>query len=53
MGKLNQTILLRIKPETKITLRRIAKAEHYSMTGLILLLIDKKIEELNNDVKDM
>lgn len=49
MKKLNQTILLRIEPETKVELQKIAQKEHYSMTGLILSLIDARIEQENDE----
>lgn len=42
------TFLLRIEPEIKEKLEKIALEERRSITSLILLLIDKKISEVEN-----
>ena len=39
---------IRIEEDTKKMLLRVAEAERRSMTSLILYLIDKKIEEVEN-----
>ena len=45
---MDTTLLLRFEPETKEKLRKIAEAERRSMSSLILFLIDKKINEVEN-----
>lgn len=42
------TLLLRLEPKVKEKLREVAEAERHSMTSLILTLIDKKINEVEN-----
>lgn len=44
----DETILLRINPETKEKVRKICSKERRSMTSLILLLIDEKIRRTDN-----
>lgn len=46
---MKSTFLLRLEQEQKDRLQEIADAERRSITSLILLLIDKKIEEIEND----
>lgn len=45
---MKSTFLLRMEPELKERLQRMANAERRSMTSLILFLIDKKIKECKN-----
>ena len=45
---MKNAILLRIEPETKIKLIKLAEAERRSTTSLILHLIDQKISEVEN-----
>lgn len=42
------TFLIRLEPELKDKLEKIAVLERRSITSLILLLIDKKIAEVEN-----
>jgi uncharacterized protein (DUF1778 family) len=44
----NKTILLRIEPETKAKITKLAELDRRSMTSFILNLIDKKLIEVNN-----
>ena len=41
-------LLIRLEPKTKEKLLAVARKERHSMTSLILLLIDKKIAEVEN-----
>jgi len=41
-------LLIRLEPETKAKIRKIARAERRDMTSLVLSLLDKKIAEVNN-----
>lgn len=48
----NETILIRIEPATKIKLKKLANVERRSMTSLVLSLIDKKIVEVENGIRN-
>ena len=45
---MKDTFLLRLEPEVKNKLKEIAETERRSITSLILLLVDKKISEVEN-----
>jgi len=47
----NETILLKIEPKMKIKLMEICRRERRSMTAVILLLIDGKIQGEKNGRK--
>jgi predicted DNA-binding protein len=41
-------IFFRVEPEVKLKLQEVAKNERRSVASLVLLLIDKYLEELEN-----
>ena len=43
-----EVIYLELEPELKEQVRKLAEAERRSLTSFILLLIDKKISEVEN-----
>ncbi len=46
---MKSTFLLRIEPKVKSKLQQIAEVERRSITSLILLLVDKKISEVEEN----
>lgn len=47
--KTKEVIYLEVEPELKEKIRKLAEADRRSITSFVLLCIDKKIKELNND----
>lgn len=44
----NETIFIKIEPETKAKVKEICRKERRSITSLILFLLDKKLGEYEN-----
>lgn len=44
----NETILIRVKPEIKAELTRLAKSEHRSLSNFMSIAIDQILETKNN-----